>query len=606
MTEFHFLRPAWLLALPVVLALVWLAWHRVRGGARWQSVIDPGLLPWLLDDSTATTWKRSYALLLLGWLIAVIALAGPAWEKLPSPVQRKLDQQVVLFDLSVSMYAQDIRPSRLERARYKLQDLLRQRREGQTALVAYAGDAFTVTPFTDDQATILNQVQALDPRLMPALGSRLSSALKETERLLEGQAGAPVRILLITDEVRENELETAARWLKKRGIPMDVLAVGTAAGAPIPLPGGDFARDQAGQLVTPAVNIAALRTLAEDSGGRFQLLRADNADVAALLRDPVAWQKSGESEPGRTADTYRDAGVWLLLVLLPLAALGFRRGYLGLLPFLLFALPPQPAQAFDWRDLWQRSDQQALQTFQSEDYEAASETFRDPEWQASALYRAGRPEEAAARLADIDNARAHYNRGNALARAQQFEAALEAYDRALALDPGNEDARANRELVRRLLEEQQQEQESQSGPKDDEEQESAEQQDSQKQGGEQSDSDGQAQDQGGSSQSDSEPDTADQASEAATPPREEAPADEEEPASSAEAESAQAQEDAAENAEAAEAAASERTDAENDQALEQWLRRIPDDPSALLRRKFLWQYQRRANPSSTTDEGQYW
>lgn len=606
MEAFHFLRPAWLLALPACLLLVWLGWRQVRTGAGWRAVIDRNLLPWLLDESTTGGWKRSYLLLLAGWVLAVIAVAGPAWEKLPSELQRRLDLQIVLFDLSVSMYAQDVRPSRLQRARHKLQDLLQRREEGQTALIAYAGDAFTVTPFTDDRATVLNQVQALDPTLMPALGSDLRTALREAGKLLDEVPARHVRVLLITDEVRPAQLDFARSWFRKRDVPLDILAVGTASGAPVPLPGGDFARDRSGRLVTPATNLAELRELAADTGGRFQELQPDDADVEALLAAGEAWNPDAEEVAGRTADTYRDAGPWLALALLPVAALGFRRGYLALLPCLLLAGAPQPAQAFGWADLWSNRDQRAHLDFEQGEYDAAAENFRHPEWQASALYREGRYREAAERLQQLDSPRAHYNRGNALAQAGSLQEALEAYDQALVLDPENGDARANRELVERLLEEQEQ-QESAGNPEQDSPTDSREQDSSG------SPSAGQ-QEPGQDAETDPQQDRTDRVGNTGEPDasgeQESGPA-EQEPGQPEDREAASAPEpdpppDGDQDASAANAAEQSKS-AEHDQALEQWLRRIPDDPSALLRRKFLWQYQQRSPGKSEPEpEGQYW
>lgn len=595
MTEFHFLRPGWLLALPLV---GWLAWEIMRSSAvaaRWRQVIDPLLLPWLVDESGGRAARSAGLLVLAGWLLAVLALAGPAWEKLPSPVQRKLDLQIVLFDLSASMYAEDVRPSRLQRARHKLGDLLDQRREGQTALIAYAGDAFTVTPFTDDRATVLNLVRSLDPALMPAQGSRLMTALREVDVLLQEQPAQPVRLLLVTDEVRSGELQSAADWLRERDLPLDILAVGTPAGAPIPLPGGDFARDASGRLVTPGVNVAALRDLATTSGGIFQQLRADNRDLQALLVSSTAWDSAVEDAGGREADRYRDAGVWLLLPLLPLAALGFRRGWLGVLA-LLCLFPPQPAMALDWRDLWRTPDQQGHAAFHQGDYEQAGRAFEDTEWRAAAQYRAGDMEAAAETLAGRDSARAHYNRGNALAQANRLQEAIEAYQQALALDSDDEDAQFNKKLLEDLLQQRQQAQDPQaaSGSSDD-----AQQRQQSGQSGESANDPSQAE-QSRQGDADAEPeasDPQDAADAQAENPRQEPAAQQQpDPARTADAEPQDG------GPEVDSAARRPPADPEADQAMEQWLRKIPDDPSALLRRKFLWQYQRRGAPHDDTEE----
>ncbi len=597
MAEFHFLRPQWLLLLVPALLLAWLAWRTVRGGAGWRAVIDAELLPYLLEGQAGASWKRNLALLLAGWVIATLALAGPAWQKLPSPLERRLDLQIVLFDLSLSMYAQDIRPSRLERARHKLQDFLAQRREGQTALIAYAGDAFVVTPFTDDRATVLNQVRALDPALMPAPGSNLPAALRESERLLQGAGKTRARLLIITDEIRSGQLEAARDWSRKHRLPLDILAAGTRSGAPIPLPGGDFARDGMGKLVTPGANLSEMRALAADTGGRFEVIRADNADITALLAGQDDWNPETRTAEGRRADTYRDAGPWLALLLLPLAALAFRRGILLALPLVLWFAEPPVARAADWEALWRNPDQRGLQSFRAEQYEQAGELFRDPAWRASALYRQGAYREAAEAWRQQDSPDARYNQGNALARAGDLQGALEAYDHALARDPDHADARANRELVRRLLEQQQEQQQQQSGGGEESQQDGDRQQDA-------------GQPAGGDSREAARDDTSPPGEEAsgtaqrdraeATPPAQPDPG--EDGAGDAQDASGAPEQPADDRQAQADVEAGDPP-GEHDQALEQWLRRIPDDPSALLRRKFLWQYQQRAGRGDGNDNG---
>lgn len=598
MAEFHFLRPQWLLLILPAVCLVWLAWREVRGGAGWRSVIDARLLPFLLEGEAGPAWKRHLALLLAGWVIAALALAGPAWQKLPSPLERRLDLQIVLFDLSLSMYAQDIKPSRLERARHKLQDFLQQRREGQTALIAYAGDAFVVTPFTDDQATILNQVRALDPALMPAPGSNLPAALRESERLLQAAAKTRSRLLIITDEIRDGQIDAARAWSRRHDIPLDILAVGTRAGAPIPLPGGDFARDGMGKLVTPGSNLDPMRSLARATGGRFQVIRPDQSDITALLAAEDDWNPATETAQGRQADTYRDTGPWLALLLLPLAALAFRRGILLVLPLVLFLAEPPSAHAFDWQSLWRNPDQRGLQSFQEEKYEAATEQFEDPAWRAAALYRQGRHEEAAQAWRALDAPDAQYNRGNALAQAGDLEGALEAYDHVLAQDPDHADARANRALVEQLLQQQEAQQQQSGQGEEGEQSEQRRQQDQAEQSGDRSGEDRQAEQ---DAMNENEP------AEAGPEPPQPQQADgaqeqtDRDQSESEQAESAQPAE-AGDDSSAPQQAQAE-SPGEHDQALEQWLRRIPDDPSALLRRKFLWQYQQRANRDDGTDDG---
>ena len=209
MNELHFLRPAWLLALLPLGWLAWQSWHQKLASPGWRAVCDAHLLPHLLVGEARQARRWPAGLIGAAGLLAVIALAGPTWKQLPQPVFRSQNAMVIVLDLSRSMNATDVKPSRLIRARLKLRDLLARHREGQTALVVYAGDAFTVSPVTDDTATIDALVPVLRTSLMPAPGSNTESALRRARDLL-AQAGA-VRgeIILITDGASPSEIGRA-------------------------------------------------------------------------------------------------------------------------------------------------------------------------------------------------------------------------------------------------------------------------------------------------------------------------------------------------------------------------------------------------------------
>ena len=328
----------------------------------------------------------------------------------------------------------------------------------------------------------------------------------------------------------------------------------------------------------PVLEAEGLRKLAHAGGGRFTAMTTDNRDLRVLL--PGGFGAAAESGGELETDRWRDEGPWLLLALLPIAALAFRRGWL--LVVLVVVMPwPGPAQAFEWRDLWQTGDQQARQALEKGDAAEAAALFEDPEWRGVAQYRAGEYRQSATAFSG-ESADSAYNLGNALARQGELEAAIDAYDRALGLDPEAEDAAYNRELVKDLLEQQQ----AQSG----------------EQGNEQSpsgnpDASGESGTPSGESQQESSPGEAGNTGEQGGEP----PSDEEMSEADLEAmqqELDRAAREAAEQdgdgteAQDPEALAAARRAQERQQALEQWLRRIPDDPGGLLRRKFRYQYQR--------------
>ena len=165
---FHWLRPLWLMAIAPALLLCGLLWRYQHKARQWGQLIAPQLLEHLIDPQTAGR-KRNYLWgLLAAWILACLALAGPSWEKRPLPVHKNEDALVLALDLSPSMLAEDLKPSRLVRARMKITDILKRREDGFTALVAYATDAHVVSPLTDDTETIRSLLRACTPASCPA------------------------------------------------------------------------------------------------------------------------------------------------------------------------------------------------------------------------------------------------------------------------------------------------------------------------------------------------------------------------------------------------------------------------------------------------------
>jgi Ca-activated chloride channel family protein len=583
MAEFHFLRPYWLLAL---LLLAWLGWllSRSRAGpGAWQQVCDAHLLPYLLVTRPDGASRLPLGLLGLGWLLAVLALAGPTWSKQPQPILQTRHARVIVMDLSRSMLAPDVKPSRLVRARFKVADILQRSREGQTGLVIFAGEAFVVVPLTQDADTIAAVLPVLEPALMPVQGSRTDLGLHKAGELLRQAGFHSGEILLVTDGSNGQLALDAARELRSQGLRISVLAVGTEQGAPLPLAGGGFLRDASGAIVVPRMQAAELRELADAGGGCYAALSADNSDLDQLLADDsAAWGKEVQHSEQETAG-WREEGPWLVVLLMPLAALAFRRGWL----LLLVVLVPPPCQASGWADLWQRRDQQATQALQQGDFERAAQ-LGDPMQRGIAEYRQGRYAQAAAAFAQATGADAHYNRGNALAQLGRYREALAAYDAALAAEPAMEDARFNRVVVEALLRQQ-----ASSAPA------------TQQQPGKENRADAQP-DPARSSQQTDPP--IDNPSAAGQPSPGQGPTSAQ--SAGAGLQTAAAGSHPGEQGKSVgqqEAVAAEGNDStlqqglaetqddlrrhEEQQLLERWLRRIPDDPGGLWRRKFQYQYQ---------------
>lgn len=588
--NFHLLRPSWLLACLPLAFLVWRMLTVKRNSRSWQAVVDPGLLPHLLiGTNSVRRTTHLYFISIIG-LLAIIALAGPVWNKLERPIFKQQSALVIVLDLSRSMDSGDIKPSRLVRARHKIADILSQRKEGQTALVVYAADAFSVVPLTDDGETINALLPGLTTDMMPTQGSRADQALMQAYNLFDNTGLLRGDILLVTDGLSPTESQATELLLTESpGFRLSVLGVGTETGGPIPMPNGGFLKDNQGSIVIANLATDLLQSLAAKGGGIFKTISANDDDVTNLLkaieRNPFE-QDVIASE--RSADVWQEQGPWLILILLPLVALAFRRGIVFVIPLLLSSilLTASPdASAIEWNELWKNSDQRARDQFDQEQHENAAQQFDSADWKGSALYRAGDYENALKQWRGIDSESSHYNRGNALAKLGKLEQALEAYDQALQKNTEHSDAIHNRQLVEEALK-QQQEQKDQSDSEDGEKSEDDEQSSESEQGEQSDESEGQqssdqnkqGQSEGGQSDDEGSQNQLEQDL----------------------AEQAQPGEETDESKEA-EASQTEQASLEqqlSEQAAEQWLRKIPDDPGGLLRRKFLYQYNKRGESAS--------
>ncbi len=564
MLPLHFIRPLWLAALPlaVILPLLWR--HLRRPSGDWSTVCDAHLLRWLsVGDAAAKPSRSGPWLAGLVWLIAALALAGPSWEKLPDSSYTARDARVLVLDLSLSMLAEDLKPNRLTQARFRLSDMLDETLEGQTGLVSYAGDAYVVSPLTSDTNTIRNMLPALRPDVIPVSGSRPDRALELAAELLQRSGLARGEILLIADSGSSAATKIAGK-LAKQGIYTSVLAVGTVQGAPIPS-GDGFVNDSKGNIVVARLQRDALQSIASAGGGKY-------SELTAGSKASSPWAAVEGNEFARKDDAlgerWKDTGPWLVLLLLPLVAFSFRRGLLFVLPLLILPglLLSTDAKAGLWEDLWASKDRQAQTALRQERAADAAVLAQDPAIAGEAFYRNGDFASASQSWSQLDQVDSHYNRGNSLAQAGEFEAALAAYDAALLQNPEMEDAIFNRALVEQMKQEQEQQQQ---------EQEDSEGESSDEQSGEDSEQSEQGEEESSEDQQDGEQ------------------SDEE----------SDEQKEGEEEGEPSESEMEQNWSEEDAQAMEQWLRRIPDDPGGLLRRKFRNQHQRRGAPA---DESEKW
>jgi Ca-activated chloride channel family protein len=575
--ELHFQRPLWLWAL-LLLPLLWLLWRRRRSQG-WRDVVDAHLLPHLLEPARGRAGlRRAGVSLALG--LAVLALAGPGWRQEQRPQWEVRAPLVIALDLSSTMLASDLPPSRLAQARAKISTLLPEREGGEVGLIAWAEDAYTVAPLTADAGNIALFIDALAPDVMPVDGQRPERAITHAATLLHQAGFERGDILLVTGQV-DASAQAVASAVAAQGYRISVLGLGTAAGA--------MYRDRAGAMLPAHLDEASLRELAAAGGGRYATLDVGDADLRALGvlggLDPAAEAAAGRGVGQRV---WLDQGYWLLLPLLLLAALAFRRGagVLAMLPLAVMFSLPSPAQATESSgegNWWRRPDQQAqarisrgVDAYRQGDFGSAEQDFG---------------------AADARGADAQYNLGNALARQGRYDEAIAAYDRALAQSPGMEDAIANR----RVVDAARQRQPPQGGNGGQDRQQQGQQPQSQSDPSQANPQPGQASpDSGGGQQpKDGRQQDGERQQGAQPPPPQAEDAQARERQEQADREQRERMQHALEQGQdpqdrqEAQPAEEDAQAREQRQAREAWLRRVPDDPGGLLRAKFRLEYERR-------------
>jgi Ca-activated chloride channel family protein len=315
---FHFLRPLWLLAAPPLWWLAMLLARRRAAQGNWSQLIDAPLLSALrLEGGVARNPGSPWPWLALAWTLAVLALAGPSWRQDAAPGHRAGAAWMIVLDLSPSMAAADVTPMRVTRARYAIDDVLGAAHGARTGLIVFSDEPYVVAPLTDDDATLRLLLQPLTPQLMPTPGDTLAPALDKAAQLLERSGAKQRRVILVSDGIQDPASAlTAAQRLRSQGETLDVIGVGSRGGAA-----------QAGAAILSRVDTEHLSRLADTGGGRYVDLETLPQLIDALQAAPESLGAAVEAE-GVEVEYWQDAGVWLLPLLLLLAASFARRGWI--------------------------------------------------------------------------------------------------------------------------------------------------------------------------------------------------------------------------------------------------------------------------------------
>lgn len=603
----HWQRPLFLILLPVLVYLLWKLWnfHEIKGS--WQKLIPSIFQPWLLRGTSTQESALPKLLITLASIFSLLALLGPSWKHIEQPPLKIDAPLVIVMDLTPRMLSGDIPPNRLETVKRKLLDIIKARKDAQTALVAYSGSAHIVVPLSDDQATITNLINSISPNIMPQQGERADLGINKAVQLLnntqQNNQISDAEILLITTSLSQQEQTAIKQTLANKPFTLNILGVGTAQGAPVLDNKGSFVKNATGNIMLSKLNSNSLQRFAHSEGGYYSTITLNDTDIHTLnLVNLKGQQRHIDDTENKATDLWQDQGYWFVLPILLLAAFASRKGWLFCIPF-LFMLHPQPAQAFEWNKLWLNKDQQGAKLLKENKPIEAVKRFENKQWQGYSAYQAKDYEKAENRFSQETTPEGIYNYGNSLARQGKYQEAINEWNKAIKAKPNFEQAIVNKRIVEELLKKQQQEQQS----SDDQQQN----QDNQQQNGQQQDSNNQQQNQNNDQQNEDQASNSNnsqneqqaknqQQSDDQNNEQNDKDAQQQESQQGEQEQQAQ-QNDQQQNADQQDAqgqtmSSTEDKDTnqqEQNEALQQQIRTIPDDPSELLRRKFY--YEQRYN-----------
>jgi Ca-activated chloride channel homolog len=454
LAAFHFLRPEWLWMLAAI-PLINLSFHiRDNTRARWKRYIEPDLLDHLIVGRKQTWRFRPIHMVCLLIMLGAVAISGPAWKREQPPFTEDKAPLVIALDLSPTMDAIDLNPTRLERAKLKLRDLLKVRNGGRTALFVYAGTAHMVLPFTTDFSLFDLYLSSLSTSLMPKPGKNSAEALSTIEEFLAKES-VPGSILFVTDGIEPQSLNAFRQFTTKPENQNDivVMGAGTSAGGPVRVAENRFLTDVSGRRVFSRLDVSQLRSLSKINIAATTLTLNDD-DIDWIQRHV---QRRFEEVQQRNSKTHWiDEGYWLCIPIALISVFWFRKGWTvrwSATTFAAFLIFPAPGNLphTSWMDLWLTPDQQGRYYFEKGDYKQAAERFEDPLWKGLALARTVDYENALNAFALNDSAGSWYDQGNALAHLGKYPEAVKAYEQALERRPSWPEAKDNLALVQSLI-----------------------------------------------------------------------------------------------------------------------------------------------------------
>ena len=556
----HFNRPIWLLLIPIV-CFGYLLFSLQPQSSLLKRKVAAHLLPFLTESIPSAKYINWLGLFAVSCF--VIGISGISFSKTNSELYAAQNKTVFIVDQSLSMYATDVRPNRLTRSKQLIRDILQADIEGEIALIAFAGDAYTISPFTQDKQTLIHFLVALDPLIMPLYGSHLKSGIEQALELVSNDANTPRHFIILTDDLA-NEDEAALQEANKLGVQLDVIAVGTPEGGTMQLPEGQILKHN-GITALAKTPITAIEQATEAANGRFYQHTLDDADLQSLL-DTQSTNSAKRSN--LSGQTWQEQGHYFAIPLVLWLLWQFRQGWLCLMLLFIMSSPPSSyASPLEW---FKTPDQKGQQAFDQGRWDEAAKLFEQPLWKAASQYANQDYPQTVETLQNVaTTASDYYNLGNALALSNDLEGAKTAYETSLSLRSDFPEAKENLDYIKQQLKK--------TSPR--------EQSDNSSQ---QSNNEGQTQqseENGASKNSDSETNNSQQKQDNSQQKQD----------NSSVTDTSNEEQNALLN----------ERQIEQQQALDQWLRQIQDDPGDLIKRKLWYLHQERRHENRfNQEEGQ--
>ncbi|HBV77103.1 VWA domain-containing protein [Vibrio sp.] len=475
MADFQFLYPNWFYAsIPALILCGWLYSKPQR-----TSLIASHLTQQLGLDKRQSH-RSIVSIISTAWLIAIIALASPSFQKQEVPSFGVNNARVIVMDMTLSMYATDIAPNRLAQARYKVMDLLPALKEGSTGLIAYSGDGYMISPLTSDTNTLASLIPNLSPDIMPVRGSNAAAGVKKAISMLTQAGHQQGDIILVADDISTKETRDIQDLLNGTNWQLSVMSVGTPQGAPIRLPNGDMFTSN-GTTVVAKTNVKGLQALAKAGNGVYTPLRADDRDIQTLTAalDHVELKTTKENKGSPELEVHINNGFWLLPILLLLALGAFRRGGIFCLAAILsfpllqphdaYAAAAEPTKmepGFNLNSAFKTRDQQGYEAYQAKAYNNAAALFVDKKWKGIAQYQAGDFQGAIQSFTGLNDVQSRYNLASSQAQANLLNEAKAGYEAILESNPDFTDAKKDLDIVEKALQQQQKQKQKQDKSKE--------------------------------------------------------------------------------------------------------------------------------------------